>query len=51
VMVGLQYFFQLNTAWGELMAYLSVITVPVLAFYLILQRAFISSIASTGVKG
>jgi multiple sugar transport system permease protein len=51
VMVGLQYFFQLNTAWGELMAYLSVITVPVLVFYLILQRAFISSIASTGVKG
>jgi multiple sugar transport system permease protein len=51
VMVGLQYFFQLNTAWGELMAYLSVITVPVLAFYLVLQRAFISSIASTGVKG
>ncbi|MFT4162150.1 carbohydrate ABC transporter permease [Shinella sp.] len=51
VMVGLQYFFQLNPVWGELMAYLSVITVPVLAFYLVLQRAFISSIASTGVKG
>ncbi len=51
VMVGLQYFFQLNPAWGEIMAYLSLITVPVLAFYLVLQRAFISSIASTGVKG
>lgn len=51
VMVGLQYFFQLNTAWGEIMAYLTIITVPVLAFYLILQRAFIASIASTGVKG
>lgn len=51
VMVGLQYFFQLNRAWGEIMAYLSLITVPVLAFYLVLQRAFIASIASTGVKG
>jgi len=51
VMVGLQYFFQLNTAWGEIMAYLTIITVPVLAFYLFLQRAFIASIASTGVKG
>ncbi len=51
VMVGLQYFFQLNPAWGEIMAYLSMITVPVLAFYLFLQRAFIASIASTGVKG
>lgn len=51
VMVGLQYFFQLNIAWGEVMAYLTLITVPVLAFYLALQRAFIASIASTGVKG
>lgn len=51
VMVGLGYFFQLNIAWGEVMAYLSLITVPVLIFYLILQRAFIASIASTGVKG
>lgn len=51
VMVGLQYFFQLNTDWGQVMAYLSMITVPVLAFYLALQRAFITSIASTGIKG
>ena len=51
VMVGLQYFFQLNIAWGEVMAYLSLITVPVLVFYLFLQRAFIESIAATGVKG
>ncbi len=51
VMVGLQYFFQLNRAWGEIMAYLSLITIPVLAFYLYLQKAFIASIASTGVKG
>lgn len=51
VMVGLGYFFQLNPAWGEIMAYLTMITLPVLAFYLVLQRAFIASIASTGVKG
>lgn len=51
VMVGLGYFFQLNPAWGEIMAYLTLITLPVLAFYLVLQRAFIASIASTGVKG
>ena len=52
VMVGLGYFTdQLNVPWGEVMAYLTVITVPVLAFYLLLQRAFIASVASTGVKG
>lgn len=51
VMIGLQYYFQLNPAWGEIMAYLSIITVPVLGFYLYMQRAFIASIASIGVKG
>ncbi|MDA3957490.1 carbohydrate ABC transporter permease [Oceanispirochaeta sp.] len=51
VMVGLQYFFQLNIPWGEVMAYLSIITIPVLAFYLAMQSAFIESIASTGIKG
>ena len=52
VMVGLGYFTdQLNVPWGEVMAYLTVITIPVLAFYLVLQKAFIASVASTGVKG
>ncbi len=51
VMVGLQYFFQLNIAWGEIMAYLTIITLPVIIFYLALQRLFIESIASTGIKG
>ena len=51
IMVGLQYFFQLNVEWGEVMAYLSIITIPVPAFYLSLQRAFIASVASTGITG
>lgn len=59
VMVGLQYFFQVTggggggggVAWGEIMAYLSMITLPVLVLYLALQRAFIESIAASGVKG
>jgi multiple sugar transport system permease protein len=51
VMVGIQYFFQLNVAWGQIMAYATMITVPVLALFLAFQRSFITSIASTGVKG
>ncbi|MFP4394695.1 MAG: carbohydrate ABC transporter permease [Anaerolineales bacterium] len=51
VMVGLQYFFQLNVAWGEVMAYLSTITIPVLILYLMLQSTFVESIATSGVKG
>jgi multiple sugar transport system permease protein len=51
VMIGLQYFFQLNVSWGQIMAYSSIITVPVLALFVAFQRSFVSSIASSGVKG
>ena len=51
VMVGIQYFFQLDVAWGQVMAYASMITLPVLALFLAFQRSFINSIASSGVKG
>ena len=55
VMVGLQYFFQQtiggHTPWGEVMAYLSTITIPVLVLFLALQKAFVESIATTGIKG
>lgn len=51
VMVGLQYFFQRVINWGEIMAYTTMVTVPMLALFLIFQGAFVKSIASTGVKG
>jgi len=50
-MVGVSFFFQMNTEWGELMAYLSLITIPVLILFLAIQRTFVESIAASGVKG
>lgn len=51
VQVGMDYFKQLNTSWGQLMAYASLITIPILALFIAFQRSFINSIASSGVKG
>ncbi len=51
VMVGMQYFFQQNTQWGEVMAYATLITLPVLLIFLFFQSAFVRSIAGTGIKG
>lgn len=51
VMVGMQYFFQQNTQWGEVMAYATLITIPVLVVFLFFQGAFVRSIAGTGIKG
>jgi multiple sugar transport system permease protein len=50
-MVGVQYFFQLDIAWGQIMAYSSLLTVPVLLLFFTFQRAFVASIATTGLKG
>jgi multiple sugar transport system permease protein len=51
VMVGIDYFKQLNTSWAQIMAYATMITVPVLVLFIAFQRSFINSIASSGVKG
>ncbi len=51
VMVGISYFQQLKVLWGQIMAYSTLITIPVLVLFLALQRQFIRSIASSGVKG
>jgi multiple sugar transport system permease protein len=49
--LGMDYFFQLQTAWGQVMAYASIVIVPVIVVFLLFQRAFVASVASTGVKG
>ncbi|MET1086869.1 MAG: carbohydrate ABC transporter permease, partial [Arthrobacter sp.] len=36
---------------GEVMAYASLITIPVVVLFIAFQRSFINSIASSGVKG
>ncbi len=51
VMVGLQYFFLQEIIWDEVMAFLSIITLPVLILFLLLQRTYIESIAESGIKG
>jgi multiple sugar transport system permease protein len=51
VMVGMQYFFQQDMEWGEVMAYATMITIPVLVIFLMFQRSFVQSLASSGIKG
>jgi multiple sugar transport system permease protein len=50
--VGIQNFFgQSPRLWGDLMAFASMITVPVLIVFLLFQKWFVQSVASTGIKG
>ncbi|QQV77636.1 carbohydrate ABC transporter permease [Sphingomonas aliaeris] len=51
LMVGMQQFFGRTTAWGEVMAYAAVITVPVLIAFIVFQLWFVRSVVGSGVKG
>ena len=46
-----QYFGRDPKLWGDIMAFASMITVPVLIVFLLFQRWFIQSVASSGIKG
>lgn len=51
VMLGLQQFFGPDNAWGEIMAYASLVTLPVLVVFVLFQRQFVRSVARSGLKG
>lgn len=52
LMIGMQQFFgQYPREWGDIMAFAAMITVPVLVVFLLFQRWFVRSVASTGIKG
>jgi multiple sugar transport system permease protein len=50
--IGMQAFFgQDPKLWGDLMAFASMITVPVLIVFLLFQKWFVQSVATSGIKG
>jgi multiple sugar transport system permease protein len=51
VQPGIQQFFGRSNSWGQIMAYASVVTLPVLAVFLAFQRQFVASVAGSGIKG
>ena len=52
LMVGLQVFFgEAPIRWGPIMAFASMVTIPMLVVFLLFQRWFLRSVASSGIKG
>lgn len=50
--VGMQQLFTIQPImWGDVFAFATIITLPILVMFLLFQKQFIESIASTGVKG
>jgi len=51
LMIGMQQFFGQTPQWGAVMAYATLITIPVLAAFIVFQRWFVRSVIGSGVKG
>lgn len=50
--IAMQQFFSYDPKlWGDIMAFASMITIPVLIVFLIFQKWFVQSVATSGVKG
>lgn len=49
--VGITAFYINDVRWGPILAFASMITIPVLIVFLLLQRWFVQSVASSGIKG
>jgi multiple sugar transport system permease protein len=46
-----EFFGQYPRLWGDTLAFTSMITIPVLLVFMLFQKWFVQSVASTGVKG
>ena len=49
--IGITSLYVLNMRWGHVLAFASLITVPILILFLIFQKWFVQSIATSGLKG
>jgi multiple sugar transport system permease protein len=50
--VAMQQFFSYDPkVWGDIFAFASMITIPVLIVFLLFQKWFVQSVASSGIKG
>ncbi len=49
--IGITALYVLNMRWGYILAFASLITIPILILFLAFQKWFVASIASSGVKG
>ncbi len=50
--VAVQQFFSMDPKlWGDIMAFAAMITLPVLILFLLFQKWFVQSVATSGVKG
>jgi len=49
--IGITAFYTLNIRWGQVLAFATIVTIPIIIIFLVFQRWFIRSVMSSGIKG
>ena len=51
IMVGIQQFFGRTRVWGQIMAYATLVSLPVMTVFILFQRRLVQSVTGSSVKG
>ena len=51
IMVGIQQFFGRTRVWGQIMAYATLVSLPVMTVFVLFQRRLVQSVTGSSVKG
>ena len=49
--IGITALYVLNMQWGHILAFAALITIPIIAVFIIFQKWFVISVTSSGIKG
>jgi multiple sugar transport system permease protein len=49
--IGITAFYTLNIQWGQILAFATVVTIPIILIFVVFERWFVRSAMSSGIKG
>ena len=49
--IGITSLYVLNMQWGHILAFASLITIPIIILFVVFQKWFVTSVAASGIKG
>jgi len=49
--IGITAFYTLNIQWGQILAFATIVTIPIILIFVVFERWFVRSAMSSGIKG
>ncbi len=49
--IGITAFYTLNIQWGQILAFATIVTIPIIVIFIVFERWFVRSAVDSGIKG